>query len=417
VFEQFRFDVFQNLEHGVGTVTSRPALLLSIFVLATVFSLSGCGGGSSAVPDPPALVSIKVLPSTQAVDAVGQTTQFKATGTYANKATADVTAKVKWQSSVTSVATMGNTPGLASALSTGKTTIMASLSGITGTAVLSVNIPHLVSISLTPSTQTLDSVGETAQFKAIGNFSPQATEDITTKVTWQSSDTSVAKMGTTPGLATAVSGGKTSVMATMDGVVGSAALTVKADVAAGSLTSLTVIPASQTVHTIVETAQFIAIGTFNGTPAAQDVTNQVTWGSSDTEVGSIDSSGLAMGLSAGTTTITAEFTSSTGDVTTATAKFTETAAATDVALPVLGVYKVGAGDVTVDSSPASIDCNSGSGCSGSFARDTVVILTATPKPGSEFGGWSSNCQVLTANSCKVLMKNNETVGAIFKTIQ
>jgi uncharacterized protein YjdB len=417
-FEQSGFVVFQNLvAQEVGTVTSRPAVFLSLFVVATVLSLSGCGGGSSAAPDPPALTSIKVLPSTQTLDSVGETTQFKATGTYANKTTEDITAKVTWQSSATSIATMGNTRGLATAVASGKTTIMASMAGVTGTAVLSVGIPHLVSISITPSTQTLSAVGETTQFKAIGTYSPQATEDITTQAKWQSSDTSVATMGNTPGLATAVSGGKTTVMASTDGVIGSAALTVKADAAGGSLTSLTVIPASQIVHTVGETTQFIAIGTFNGTPTTQDVTDQVTWQSSDVQIGTIDSSGLAVGLSAGTTTITAEFTSPTGNVTAANATFTETADGGDMALPVLGVYKVGAGDVTVVSSPASIDCGSGSECSGSFTLDTIVTLSATAKSGSEFGGWSSNCQVLTANSCKVIMKNNETVGAIFNKIQ
>lgn len=52
----------------------------------------------------------------------------------------------------------------------------------------------------------------------------------------------------------------------------------------------------------------------------------------------------------------------------------------------LTVTKTGAGAGSVASAPAGIDC--GALCSGSFQLLLPLTLTATPAPGSEFGGWT-----------------------------
>lgn len=63
----------------------------------------------------------------------------------------------------------------------------------------------------------------------------------------------------------------------------------------------------------------------------------------------------------------------------------------------LTVVKAGTGTGTVTSNSAGIDC--GADCSQPYTEGSIVQLTATPAPGSVFGGWSGDCAgaALTAN--------------------
>ena len=92
--------------------------------------------------------------------------------------------------------------------------------------------------------------------------------------------------------------------------------------------SISVAPTSQTVA-VSQTAQFTALGVFghgsNHPSTTQDVTTSATWTSSVPGVATISSSGVATGVAAGTTTITATMNGFTG-VTSATATLTVTGA-------------------------------------------------------------------------------------------
>lgn len=78
----------------------------------------------------------------------------------------------------------------------------------------------------------------------------------------------------------------------------------------------------------------------------------------------------------------------------------------------LTVTKAGTGSGTVTSSPSGINC--GTTCSASFARGTVVTLTATAASGSTFTGWSG-CDSTSGNQCTVTMNASRTVTANFST--
>lgn len=125
--------------------------LFSILVLLFLSILAGCGGGGgsnggSSSPSHGALVSISVTPANSSI-VLGSSAQFKATGTYSDNSTQDLTTSVTWSSSNTSVATISNTSGsngLAVTVSTGtiaSTTIMASSGGISGSTTLTVTAP------------------------------------------------------------------------------------------------------------------------------------------------------------------------------------------------------------------------------------------------------------------------------------
>ncbi|RUQ40391.1 MAG: hypothetical protein EKK69_05595, partial [Candidatus Competibacteraceae bacterium] len=70
----------------------------------------------------------------------------------------------------------------------------------------------------------------------------------------------------------------------------------------------------------------------------------------------------------------------------------------------------GAANGKIVSNPAGIDC--GSDCSGSYAKDSTVTLTATSGSDAVFTGWSGACSG-TASSCTVTMNEARTVTAFF----
>lgn len=178
------------------------------------------------------------------------------------------------------------------------------------------------SIAVSPTSQSL-TVGQTVQFTATGTTGhgsghPSTTSDVTDTSTWTSSAPAVASVSST-GLATALTAGTATITASMNGYTGtitaSATVTVTAASGGGgtspsaSVTSIAIIPGSQSVSLPGETTQFIAIGT-TSTSATVNLTNQVSWSSSSTQIATIGAStGLATALTQGSVTIIALYTS------------------------------------------------------------------------------------------------------------
>jgi Protein of unknown function (DUF1566)/Bacterial Ig-like domain (group 2) len=88
--------------------------------------------------------------------------------------------------------------------------------------------PTLVSIAVAPADPSVR-FAQTQQLTANGNYSDGSTQDLTSSVVWNSSDTNVAGVtngGATPGLATGVKVGDTSVTATFGGLSDTETLSV-----------------------------------------------------------------------------------------------------------------------------------------------------------------------------------------------
>ncbi|MFZ2235087.1 MAG: hypothetical protein WAV67_01800, partial [Dokdonella sp.] len=75
----------------------------------------------------------------------------------------------------------------------------------------------------------------------------------------------------------------------------------------------------------------------------------------------------------------------------------------------LTVTKGGTGSGTVTSNPSGINC--GSTCTANYFRGNVVTLTASPKSGSTFAGWSGSCS--GTGNCTVTMTAARSVKATF----
>src|SRR5438105_14937359 len=170
-------------------------------------------------------------------------------------------------------------------------------------------------------------VGQTAQYKAfgasqMGSGSP-TTDEITNSVQWSVVNSSIASINSS-GLVTALAPGRTIINATSDGLTASSDITVTAaSSGAGSGSAyITITPVSATETFLGETTQFIATGSLTG-GASQSLAGQVQWSSSNVQVATITSGGLATAVGAGTTTITAQ-----SDGTVATATMTVTVGGT-----------------------------------------------------------------------------------------
>ncbi|MBK9795219.1 MAG: Ig-like domain-containing protein [Holophagaceae bacterium] len=279
------------------------------FVAALVIACGGGGGGSSPSPQPPTpsatLTTVSLTPGSVTL-ATGATRQFTATGTYSDGTSRDISALVTWTSGTPAIASVSNT-GLVAGMTAGSATILAASSGVTGQASVSVTSSSstLTGLSISPSGPSLAS-GATRQLTAMGAYSDGTSRDLTASVTWTSSTPAIATVSGI-GLVTGLGVGNAFITAASGGISAQTTATVTP----ATLLSLAITPANASLA-VGGTRSFTATGTFSDGSTGSVA---VTWSSSTPTVASINSSGVATGLVAGTTTITATSGGITGNAT------------------------------------------------------------------------------------------------------
>jgi hypothetical protein len=209
------------------------SFLATALLLIAVLTLPACGGGSggNSPPPPATLVSIAVTPNNSNVP-MGLTQQLKATGTFSDGSTADLTSTTSWNSSKPAFATVGAASGVATSIALGSTVITATSSAssgsVSGSATLIVTPAALQSISITPNAPSLV-ITYFTQLIAVGTYSDGTTAKVTTTVNWASTMPSVASVGLTTGMVTAVLLGSTTISATAGSITGTTVLSVIAN--------------------------------------------------------------------------------------------------------------------------------------------------------------------------------------------
>jgi uncharacterized protein YjdB len=300
----------KGVSAGTTTITATMQGYTGQISSSATLTVTGTGGtGSPGSPGTADITTITVIPSSQAVASPSQTSQFIAIGSTSAGATADLTSQVVWSSSSSAIATI-NAQGLATGVSQGTATITALYSNAdtsiaSGTATFQVvggTTESVTALTIYPGTQALTQA-ELTQFFVLGTQGSSGLQvDETAGVVWSSSDTNVATIGTTgngtPGQATAIGAGTTTITATFTNadksvVVATATLSVTIGAAQEPLLSINVVPASSQVSNKGMTTQFLAFGTYSTNPTVRDITNSVTWISTSPEVGEIDSCGAA----------------------------------------------------------------------------------------------------------------------------
>ncbi|MGH9515911.1 MAG: beta strand repeat-containing protein [Terriglobales bacterium] len=267
-----------NITATSGSITSNTAVLTVTSASATSLVISGS--------------------PTMALDV---STQFTAMATFSDGTTQDVTNVSTWSSGSSSVATV-TVSGLVTAKNLGTTNISATFESVSDSSALTVNASNLSLIEI----QVLGSIaqGTKTVATAIGHFNNGSTSNLSTRVNWSSSDTSVAQVVSVNQLSGLKPGG-----VTVTASLGSVTASVPFNVTNATIQSITVTPVKQTIP-IDWHQQFSATGTFSDS-SNQDISTSVTWTSDNSAVAKFgapgSSTGVLLGVTHGTANVTASF--------------------------------------------------------------------------------------------------------------
>ncbi len=283
---------------------SHVANLLKKLLLPVIVALSLTSCGADFQKPKATLESITLTPGALSM-AVGDAETLKVTGFFSDGLSGNIEDLVTWESADTDIATVEK--GVVTAMSVGSVRITASSNGIAAKLTVTVTRAALESIAVTPQNKSI-AMGTVEQFTATGTFADGTTGNITSEVSWTSSNTGIATISNSAGTEGALSSlavGSTTVTATL----GSFSISTSLTVTDAELVSIQVTPATSSVASGT-TQQFIATGTFSDA-TTQDITTEVVWESSDELIATITNApgeeGIASALSAGTTTITASY--------------------------------------------------------------------------------------------------------------
>ena len=282
---------------NVASITAGGLVTALALGAATVSATySGHSGSTTLTTAPVAITWIEVAPANPTI-AKGQTQAFTATAHWSDGHTTDVTATGGWSSQNTGVATMSG--AVATGQGAGTATIVAYAGGKSGSTLLTVTGPLLVSVAVRPSAPTI-ATGTSRQLTAIGTWSDNTAQDVTLTASWVSSVTTVATVGV-PGVVNGIAPGTSAVSAAMGDVTGLTTVTVTP----ATLQGVSISPPQPSVGP-GDTLTFSAIGSFSdGT--SYPIPAGVTWASSAPATVAVDPSGAATAISIGTASLSASY--------------------------------------------------------------------------------------------------------------
>jgi trimeric autotransporter adhesin len=403
----------------------RSILSTSILLTMTcaIIALCGCGGknGLLGTGGGASLTAVSLTPTNPTLTlslSPPATKQFVAIGQYSFGNPKDITNQLTWVSADTTVASMDN-KGVATAVGSGNVIVTGSIQDPVSLKLFQVStvvtvVPLLTDISISPASAQI-AKGTAQQFTATAKYNDGTSPDITSLVTWNSTQSATATVSSSPGtqgLALAVSPGSTSISASLGTVSSSvSALTVSN----ANLISISITPAGATMP-LATSQQFVANGSFDdGTQ--QNISGTAHWTSSSPTIARVRSVGVVTGIGLGSTTITAS--SGTVDGTTPASVDASSVAALNI-LPVelsagkianLTNYQMRAVAVFKDSS--SLDVTHTRGVTWSSSNPAVASIGASTGLALAVGpGTATISASLGQSSSTSLTVSDSTINAL-----
>jgi hypothetical protein len=279
--------------------------------ICAMIALCGCGGknGLIGTGGGATLTGVSLTPTNPTLTlslSPAATLQFDAIGQYSFGNPKDITDQLTWLSADTKVATMDN-KGVATAAGSGRVIITGSIQDPVTLKLFQVStvltvVPQLTGITISPASAQI-AKGTAQQFTATAKYNDGTSPDITSLVTWNSTQSAIATVSSSPGtqgLALAAAPGSTSISALLGAVSSSAS---SLTVSNANLVSISVTPAGSTVP-LATSQQFVANGSFDdGTQ--ENISGTVNWTSFSPTIAHVSSVGVVTGAGLGNTTITA----------------------------------------------------------------------------------------------------------------
>jgi hypothetical protein len=216
----------------------------------------------------------------------------------------DVSSKVNWSTSDSSIASINQSGLLTSNIMDGLVSISATWADLRASKELTLSSAELLSISVdAPSI----SVCDTYQLTATGSYEDATDRIITSLVSWESDNESLLSVNST-GLVTSLGHGAADITATRGTVSGSSSITIEDD-----LESISISAGNDEVA-VNGSLAFTATGTYSATSdsrseVTQNITELASWQSDDATKLSISNAtgtkGVATGVAEGTANISA----------------------------------------------------------------------------------------------------------------
>src|SRR6202795_1407425 len=314
---------WNSTQSATATVSSSPGtqgLALAVSPGSTSISASLgtiASSASSLTVSNANLVSISVTPAGSTVP-LATSQQFVANGSFDDSTQQNISETTNWTSSSPTIALVSSI-GVVTGAGLGSTTITASSGAVNGTTSATVDASSVAALNILPAGKIANLTNY--QMRSVAVFKDGSSLDVTHTpgITWSSSNSAVASIGGSTGLALAIGPGTATISASL-GQSSGASLTVSDS----TIKALAVGPSNGTIA--AGTAQnVIAVGTFSDTSGTfqQDISSASAWASDNTGVATVAYANglqeLTTGIAPGSANISGSFSDAHGNLASASA--------------------------------------------------------------------------------------------------